>query len=154
MKREARGRGHLSSIDMLPEEAEEDIVWALEQLRENKLRDPSEHDVHLKILAVSGEHNVDSKDNPDTYYDKVFLQRVNIWRVNDDVKDFFLNPVLGAMLCSLAGIDGIRIWHDQTLQKGPWGNPSSWHIDVPNWSFHSSHAISMWIALDLSLIQI
>ena len=37
MKREARGRGHLSSIDMLPEEAEEDIVWALEQLRENKL---------------------------------------------------------------------------------------------------------------------
>lgn len=37
MTREARGRGHLSSIDMLPEEAEEDIVWALEQLRENKL---------------------------------------------------------------------------------------------------------------------
>ncbi len=37
MKREARGRGHLSTIDMLPEEAEEDIVWALECLRENKL---------------------------------------------------------------------------------------------------------------------
>lgn len=31
------GRGHLSSIDMLPDEAEEDIVWALEQLRENRL---------------------------------------------------------------------------------------------------------------------
>lgn len=30
-------RGHLSSIDMLPDEAEEDIVWALEQLRERKL---------------------------------------------------------------------------------------------------------------------
>ncbi|MGB3317470.1 MAG: phage protein Gp27 family protein [Sphingopyxis granuli] len=28
------GRGRLSSIDMLPEEAEPDIVWALEQLRE------------------------------------------------------------------------------------------------------------------------
>jgi len=27
------GRGHLSSIDTLPEEAEPDIVWALEQLR-------------------------------------------------------------------------------------------------------------------------
>lgn len=27
------GRGRLSSIDMLPEEAEPDIVWALEQLR-------------------------------------------------------------------------------------------------------------------------
>jgi len=31
------GRGHLSSIDMLPDEAEEDIVWALEQLRERSL---------------------------------------------------------------------------------------------------------------------
>jgi hypothetical protein len=28
------GRGRLSSIDMLPDEAEADIVWALEQLRE------------------------------------------------------------------------------------------------------------------------
>ena len=32
-----QGRGQLSSIDMLPEEAEEDVVWALEQLRERKL---------------------------------------------------------------------------------------------------------------------
>ena len=102
---------------------------------------------------VSGEHNVDIKDNPDTYYDKVFLQRVNIWRVNDDLKDFFLNPVLGAMLCSLAGIDGIRVWHDQTLQKPPWGNPSAWHLDVPNWSFHSPDAISIWIALNDVNIQ-
>lgn len=31
------GRGRLSAIDMLPEEAEEDIAWALEQLRTRKL---------------------------------------------------------------------------------------------------------------------
>lgn len=31
------GRGHLSSIDMLPDEAEAAIVWANEQLRERKL---------------------------------------------------------------------------------------------------------------------
>lgn len=31
------GRGRLSSIDLLPEEAEEDVVWALEQLRDNRL---------------------------------------------------------------------------------------------------------------------
>ena len=102
---------------------------------------------------VSGEHNEGIKDDPGSYYDKVFLQRVNIWRVNDDVKDFFLNPALGEMLCSLAGIDGIRIWHDQTLQKLAWGNPSAWHLDVPNWSFHSPDAISIWIALNDVNIQ-
>lgn len=33
-EREAReGRGRLSSIDLLPDEAEEDVVWALEELR-------------------------------------------------------------------------------------------------------------------------
>lgn len=31
------GRGRLSSIDLLPDEAEPDVVWALEQLRERKL---------------------------------------------------------------------------------------------------------------------
>jgi hypothetical protein len=32
-----QGRGHLSSIDMLPDEAESAIVWANEQLRERHL---------------------------------------------------------------------------------------------------------------------
>ena len=102
---------------------------------------------------VSGAHNEDIKDGDGTYYDRVFLQRVNLWRVNDTVKEFFLNPVLGAMLCQLAGIDGIRVWHDQTLQKRGWDNPSSWHMDVPNWSFHSPDAISIWIALNDATIQ-
>ncbi|PTR11777.1 MULTISPECIES: phage protein Gp27 family protein [unclassified Novosphingobium] len=31
------GRGRLSTIDLLPDEAEADVVWALEQLRANKL---------------------------------------------------------------------------------------------------------------------
>ena len=40
MARQAKrrqGRGHLSSIDMLPDEAEAAIVWANDQLRERKL---------------------------------------------------------------------------------------------------------------------
>lgn len=37
MKDRREGRGRLSSIDLLPDEAEPDIVWALEQLRERKL---------------------------------------------------------------------------------------------------------------------
>lgn len=36
-KNRKEGRGHLSSIDMLPDEAEAAIVWANDQLRERKL---------------------------------------------------------------------------------------------------------------------
>ena len=102
---------------------------------------------------ITGEHNESIKDGDGNYYDKVFLQRLNLWRINDTVKDFFLSLELGKMLCKLAGIDGIRVWHDQTLQKPAWGNPSSWHMDVPNWSFHSPDAISIWVALNDATIQ-
>ena len=87
------------------------------------------------------------------YYDRVFIQRINLWKIDETVKSFFLDPALGEMLCRLEGIDGIRIWHDQTLQKQPWANPTAWHSDDPKWSFHTPHAISIWIALDDATIQ-
>jgi ectoine hydroxylase-related dioxygenase (phytanoyl-CoA dioxygenase family) len=82
------------------------------------------------------------------YYQKVFTQRVNLWMDNPRMKDLILDPHIGKMCCELEGIDAIRVWHDQTLIKPPWGNPTGWHLDNPYWSFHSPHAISIWIALD------
>lgn len=89
----------------------------------------------------------------DPYYSQVFLQRINLWKINKHVADCFLDPELGRMLCTLAGVDGLRMWHDHTLQKLPWANPTSWHIDGPNWSFHSRDVLSVWIALDDATIQ-
>ena len=72
-----------------------------------------------------------------SYYDRVFLQRINLWKINDTVKQYLLAPELGSMLCRLEGIEGIRIWHDQTLQKQPWANPTAWHTDNTKWSYSS-----------------
>ncbi len=101
---------------------------------------------------IAGDGNKELVEG-DTYYDRVFLQRLNLWKINDVIKKYFLNPKLGEMLCELAGITGIRIWHDQTLQKQPWANPTAWHLDNPYWSFHSKNAISIWIALDDATLQ-
>lgn len=84
----------------------------------------------------------------DTYYDKVFTQRLNLWRINDKVKEYMLNPKLGRMLTDLAGVSGFRVWHDQALIKEPFGNPTAWHLDNPYWSFSSRDSISIWIALE------
>ena len=89
----------------------------------------------------------------DSFYDRVFLQRINLWKINAAVKKYMLAPELGRMLCRLEGIAGIRIWHDQTLQKQPWANPTAWHADNTKWSYHSRHAISIWIALDAATPQ-
>ena len=59
-----------------------------------------------------------------------------------------LDPGLGKTAAELAGVDGMRIWHDQALIKEPWANPTAWHLDNPNRSFFSRNAISIWVALD------
>ncbi|HEY3234997.1 MAG TPA: phytanoyl-CoA dioxygenase family protein [Polyangiaceae bacterium] len=89
----------------------------------------------------------------DGYYDKVFTQRLNLWKIQETVKRYVLNPALGKMLCALAGVEGIRVWHDQALIKEPFANPTAWHLDDPYWSFSSRDAISIWIALDDATYQ-
>lgn len=87
-------------------------------------------------------------DDATGYYSSVFVQRVNLWMDNPRMKELILAPEIGKMACELEGIDAIRVWHDQTLMKAPWANPTAWHLDNPYWSFHSTHAISIWVALD------
>jgi len=84
----------------------------------------------------------------DSYYDLVFTQRLNLWKISNVIRSFVTAPALGRMLVELAGVDGLRVWHDQALIKQPFANPTSWHLDNPYWSFYSRSAISIWIALD------
>lgn len=82
------------------------------------------------------------------YYGKVFDQLLNLWQTDEGVKRLMLDERIGKMAADLAGVDGIRIWHDQALIKRPWANPTSWHLDTPFWSFSDKRALSIWIALD------
>ena len=84
----------------------------------------------------------------DNYYARVFAQRINLWNDHQGMRRLMLDERLGKMAADLAGVDGIRIWHDQALIKPPWGNPTGWHLDNPYWSFYSRDAISIWVALD------
>jgi ectoine hydroxylase-related dioxygenase (phytanoyl-CoA dioxygenase family) len=78
------------------------------------------------------------------------LQRINLWQSNHRARHLLFESakVFGKLACQLEGIERIRIWHDQALYKEAWANPTSWHVDVPYWSFDSVHAISLWVALD------
>jgi phytanoyl-CoA hydroxylase len=109
-------------------------------------------------VATMGKQKIagsNARDFPekDGFYDKVFLQRLNLWKISSFVHDMFTGNELGAMLCKLADVDALRIWHDQTLQKMPWANATAWHLDDPYWSFYSRQAITVWIALDDATIQ-
>ena len=75
-------------------------------------------------------------------------QRINLWRIDDTVRSFMLDEALGRMVCELEDRDAMRVWHDQALVKEPFGRATGWHLDNPFWSFHSTHAITVWIALE------
>jgi len=87
------------------------------------------------------------------YFNKVFDQLLNLWQTDEDVKKIMLDEQLGKMAAQLAGVDGIRIWHDQALIKRPWANPTAWHLDTPFWSFSDRNAISIWVALDNATLE-
>ena len=87
-------------------------------------------------------------DADKSYYDNVFDQMINLWQDNEKMEKIMLDQRIGKMAAQLAGVDGIRIWHDQALIKKPWANPTSWHLDTPYWSFSDRRALSIWVALD------
>ena len=93
------------------------------------------------------------EDQEESYYDYVFVQRINLWQDSLDVRRLILDPRLGKMASDLAGVEGVRIWHDQALIKQPWANPTGWHLDNPYWSYSSRETLSLWVALDDATLQ-
>jgi phytanoyl-CoA hydroxylase len=87
------------------------------------------------------------------YYNRVFTQRVNLWQTDDAFKKLLFQPELGQFAGEMAGVDGLRIWHDQALIKQAYANPTAFHLDVPYWSFTSADAITIWVALDDATLE-
>ena len=102
---------------------------------------------------VDGVPSPGPADADKTYYDRVFTQRVNLWQTHEGVRDLMFTPALGAFVGRMAGVAGLRIWHDQALIKEPFANPTAYHLDVPYWSFTAPDAITIWVPLDDATLE-
>lgn len=63
-----------------------------------------------------------------------------------------LNPTIGAIAAKLAGVDGIRLWHDQLLHKPPQQDTAAgavgWHQDWHYWQCaQPADMLTAWVAL-------
>lgn len=113
-------------------------------------RATTEEAVEQRLAKRNGFTN---QDDPEQYYAQVFVQCVRLADTHDGMRELMFDERLGKVAGELAGVDGIRIWHDQALFKPPYGNPTGWHLDNPYWSFSSRQAISIWVALDDATIS-
>jgi phytanoyl-CoA hydroxylase len=138
-----RENGFLAVPDLL--DADELAVWraAVDDAVAQREREHPE-------LA---EEDEDGAEWDRAYYRKVFSQSVNLWQTSERVRGLMLDERLGKLAADLAGVDAVRIWHDQALVKQPYANYTAFHLDVPYWSFRSADALSMWVALDDATLE-
>ena len=120
----------------------EDFLNARELTKWRAITDDA---VRQRLIERNGLTN---QSNPDAYYAQVFTQCVRLADTHAGMAELMMDERLGEIAGRLAGVSGIRIWHDQALIKPPYGNPTAWHLDNPYWSFYSRDAISIWVALD------
>ncbi len=123
--------GYIQLLDVLTPEELEDVRQSLDEVLNMKLE---------KGFDRTGQR---------TEYDKVFLQKVNLWRDHEGMRRFVFNHKLAGIARRLARVKRIRLWHDHTLIKMPEDSkPSPWHQDLPYWPMNEEGALSCWMALD------
>jgi phytanoyl-CoA hydroxylase len=80
---------------------------------------------------------------------KIFVQKVNLWRVHSGLREYVFSPKLAEIARTLASASKVRLWHDHALIKLPGDSrASAWHQDIPYWPMQEDGALSCWMALD------
>jgi len=80
-------------------------------------------------------------------YDRAFLQVMNLWEHSAVVTEFVMGQRLGRIAAQLLQVQGVRLYHDQSLYKEPGGGITPAHADQYYWPLASDRAITAWIPL-------
>ncbi len=95
--------------------------------------------------AQNRDSQVPLKDR-DTY-GKAFLKHMNLWTMDNGVREFVLHQRFGKIATELLGVDGVRVYHDQALYKEPGGGLTPWHQDQYYWPVDTNNTVTMWMPL-------
>ncbi|MBU1821377.1 MAG: phytanoyl-CoA dioxygenase family protein, partial [Bacteroidetes bacterium] len=80
-------------------------------------------------------------------YERAFLQIMNLWRENEEVREFVFSERLAKIATDLMQVQGVRLYHDQALYKEPSGGITPWHADQFYWPLATEKTVTVWIPL-------
>lgn len=80
-------------------------------------------------------------------YDRAFLQVMNLWERSAMVREFVMGQRLAQIAAQLLGVQGVRLYHDQSLFKEPGGGITPAHADQYYWPLASERTVTAWIPL-------
>lgn len=87
--------------------------------------------------------NVQERDT----YGKAFLQLFNLWREDEEIKQFVFSKRLAKIAADLMQVAGVRMYHDQALFKEGGGGITPWHADQYYWPLETDKTVTAWIPL-------
>lgn len=80
-------------------------------------------------------------------YDRAFLQVMNLWEQGGTACQFVFGQRLARLAAALLEVDGVRLYHDQSLYKEPGGGFTPAHADQYYWPLASDRCITAWVPL-------
>jgi ectoine hydroxylase-related dioxygenase (phytanoyl-CoA dioxygenase family) len=80
-------------------------------------------------------------------YDRAFLQVMNLWRQGGPAREFVFGKRLAGIAAALLEVEGVRLYHDQSLYKEPGGGITPAHADQYYWPLASDRCVTAWVPL-------
>lgn len=80
-------------------------------------------------------------------YGRAFLQVMNLWQSEPEVRPFVLSPRFATVAARLLGVERVRLDHDQALFKEAGGGHTPWRQDQYYWPLTDPRILTMWIPL-------
>ncbi|HOY18222.1 MAG TPA: phytanoyl-CoA dioxygenase family protein [Haliscomenobacter sp.] len=105
------------------------------------------------IVDAADRYNTEKRkmEERDTY-GKAFLQIMNLWEVDENVRKYTLAKRFAQIAADLMGVEQVRLYHDQALFKEPGGGLTPWHQDQYYWPIDTTNTVTMWMPLvDISV---
>lgn len=80
-------------------------------------------------------------------YGKAFLQITNLWEHDRLAREFVFGKRLAGIAAALLEVDGVRLYHDQSLYKEPGGGFTPAHADQFYWPLATDRSVTAWVPL-------
>lgn len=102
----------------------------------------------IAINEAAYRYNTETRSMKDRdTYGKAFLQIMNLWELDEQVRSFTLAKRFARMAAALLGVEKVRLYHDQALYKEAGGGHTPWHQDQYYWPLDTNKTITMWMPL-------
>ena len=80
-------------------------------------------------------------------YGRAFVQAGGILLHDELTRRFVLGRRFARVAAELLDVDGVRLYHDQSLYKEPGGGFTPWHQDQVYWPLDTDRTVTMWMPL-------